>query len=227
MPLACVYINHGKQSVLAALFSLFQRHNPPSKVPLPAQLLPIKPNLPSNTRGRRIVRSFSDKSPGAPTPAPTSLAKLREPSTEQRKFISSHRRSRSLIPIIKIDHFDNIETPRKLSAGSLKMEPRTSESINPSAKPRRSTVCPDGSLPNSSAGSMDVDVGDRPAFRLFNPKSWGKDRPKVERRSSSPQLCQPPLPSLTGFLLLIGRAIVMGSEGHVQVRRGKQSPYAR
>ena len=165
---------------------------------MPAQSLSTKPNLPSNARGRRIVRSFSDKSLGAPTPAPTSLAKLREPSTEQRKFISSHRRSRSLIPIIKIDHFDNIETPRKLSAGLLKMEPRTSESIKPLPKPRRSTVCPDGSLPNSGAGNMDVGVGDRPAFRLFNPKSWGKDWPKVERRSSSPQLCQPPLPSLTG-----------------------------
>ena len=113
-------------------------------------------------------------------------------------MISSRRRSRSLIPIIKIDHFDNIETPRKLSAGSLKMEPRISESINLLPKPPRSTVCPDGPLPNSRTGNMDVGVGDRPAFRLFNPKSWGKDPPKVERRSSSPQLCQPPLPSLTG-----------------------------
>jgi hypothetical protein len=40
---------------------------------------------------------------------------------------------------------------------------------------------------------MGVGVGDRPAFRLFNPKSWGMDRPKVERRSSSAQLGQPPL----------------------------------
>ena len=39
---------------------------------------------------------------GAPTPTPTSLAKLREPSMEQRKFTSSHRRARPLIPIVKI-----------------------------------------------------------------------------------------------------------------------------
>ena len=112
--------------------------------------------------------------------------------------MSSHRRSRSLIPIIKIDHFDNVETPRKLSAGLLKMEPRISEAINPLPKPRRFTICPDGPLPNSSTENMDVGVGDRPAFRLFNPKSWGKDRPKVQRCTSSPQLCQPSLPLLTG-----------------------------
>jgi hypothetical protein len=194
IPLAYLYINHGKQSVLTALFSLFQRRNPPSKVPLPAQLLPTKPNLPSDARGRRIVRSFSDQSVRAPAPTPTPLAKLRESSTgEKRKIISSHRRSRSLIPIIKIDHFDNIETPRQLSAGLLEREPRISESINPLPKPQRFTICPDDSLANSSTGNTDVGVGDRLAFRLFNPKSWGKDRPKVERRCSSPELCQPPL----------------------------------
>jgi len=137
---------------------------------------------------------------GTPKPTPTSLGKLRETPTEKRKIISSHRRSRSLIPIIKIDHFDSIETPRQLSAELLKMEPRISESINPLPRPYRFTICLDDSLPNSggSTGNMGVGVGDRPGFRLFNPKSWGKDRPKVERRSSSPQLCQLPLPPLIG-----------------------------
>jgi len=137
---------------------------------------------------------------GTPKPTPTSLAKLRDTPAEKRKIISSHRRSRSLIPIIKIDHFDNIETPRRLSAELLKIEPRISESINPLPTPYHFTICLDGSLPKSggSTGNMVVGVGDRPGFRLFNPKSWGKDRPKVERRSSSPQLCQLPLATLTG-----------------------------
>lgn len=197
IPLAYLYINHGKQSVLTALFSLFQRRNSPSNITLPIQLLPTKPNLPPNARGRRIVRSFSDQSVGAPKPTPTPLAKLRESSNEERKIISSHRRSRSLIPIIKIDHFDNIETPRQLPAGLLKMEPPISESINPLPRPQHFTIYSDGSLANSSAGNVVIGVGDRPAFRLFNPKSWGKDRPKVERRCSSPQLCRQSLPLLT------------------------------
>ncbi|KIM47547.1 hypothetical protein M413DRAFT_439211 [Hebeloma cylindrosporum] len=191
-------------SVVTALFSVFQRRSPPSKNPVPAKSLPTKPNLPPNARGRRILRSFSDQSVGAPAPAPTpaSVAKLRESTTGKRKIISSHRRSRSLIPIIKIDHFDHIESPRQLSAGSLKIEPPIPESTvtNPLPKSYRFTISPDESLPKSGGSTANVVVGDRPAFRLFNPKSWGKDRPNVERRSSSPQLFHPPaaLPSLTG-----------------------------
>jgi len=174
-------------SVLAALFSIFQRPNRPNKVPSPTPLLPAKPKLPSNVRGRRIVRSFSDQSIKSPTPRPLP-AKLREPSSEKRIISSSHRRSRSLIPIIKIDHFDNIE-------------PRVSGPINTLPKPYHFTISPDDPAPSSesSTSSMGAGVGDRPPFRLFSLRSWGKDRPKVGGRSSSAQLGQPPLVHLTGF----------------------------
>jgi len=176
-------------SVLAALFSIFQRPNRPIKVPSPASLLPTKPKLPSTARGRRIVRSVSDQSikSSKPTPLPE---KSREPSSEKRIISSSHRRSRSLIPIIKIDHFDNIE-------------PRVSGPINHLPKPYYFTISPDDPAPSSESrtSSMGVGVGghDRSAFRLFSLKSWGKDWPKVGRHSSSGQLDQPPLVHPTEF----------------------------
>ncbi|KDR85668.1 hypothetical protein GALMADRAFT_218765 [Galerina marginata CBS 339.88] len=176
-------------SVLAALFSVFHRTNAQNVPTIP---LHTRPHLPSGSRGRHLVRSVSDKSPKASKlPPASSPAKPKETSSEkQRTRPHSLRRSKSMIPIITIDYFgstDSLRSGRTSADFTAKIEPQVAV-----PQPFVVPVPPTPETASSSASTSSAascSSNERPGFRLFGLKSWGKDKP-LQRRQSSPQLCQ-------------------------------------
>ncbi|KAF8807929.1 hypothetical protein BYT27DRAFT_7190021 [Phlegmacium glaucopus] len=92
-------------SVLAALFGIFNPFiNPPR-----ARSFHSRPHLPRKLRGPRTVRSFSDQSKKVTVHRPEHLSVERECTHDNVKAL--RRRSKSLIPVITIDHFGSTNSP--------------------------------------------------------------------------------------------------------------------
>jgi len=92
-------------SVLAALFGIFYPFiNPPR-----ARSSHARPHLPRKPRRPRIVRSFSDQTRKVTVPKPPEHLSIEKECTLDVK--SLRRRSKTLIPIITIDHFGSTNSP--------------------------------------------------------------------------------------------------------------------
>jgi len=184
-------------SVLAALLGLFHRSDIKPKPPSPRKL--AKPHLhptlsrsqPSSRPQRMpLRRSFSEQSPKSPVPISFSTPKLIESSQEgtmRRKMLASHRRSRS-IPIITIDFYDSIDNLRQVPVENANSS-LIDAPLPPLPKPKRLTfvvTAPERDVRPAPA----VESTERPVFRLANLwiKDKEKDRPRVSRRGSAPQL---------------------------------------
>jgi len=174
----------------------------------------------------RIARSFSDQSPKTVKKNPDSVNEKRKPlrtpksasasSAEKKRTelskgkdvgedtkpkersssLHSHRRSRSMVPIITIDFFGSTENLRPNSADFLKIEPRIKGTVVPLPKPLvTSPASPTSTSSNGSTSTCHTTAEkEKHTFRLFKP--WGKDKPKgvsLKRSRSSPQLCHGPL----------------------------------
>ncbi|CAA7264823.1 unnamed protein product [Cyclocybe aegerita] len=193
-------------SVLAAIFSLFPRPTKPPP-PLPKARPGIPPNIrvPSGSRARiPPKRSFSDQSPTSPAKLLLASEKLKELTVEEKKrarSLASHRRSRS-IPIITIDYFGSTETLRKkTSADFLRAEPKALPSVTePQVSFAAAPEVPErrGRTRSRPPPPTPMPCHDKQGFSLANLKPiFTKEKPKPERRQSSPQLCScPSLPPI-------------------------------
>jgi len=91
-------------SVLAALFGIFYPFiNPP-----PTRSSHARPHLPRKLRRPRIIRSFSDQTRKATMAKPPEHHPVEKACTQDVKSLP--RRSKSLIPIITIDHFGSVNS---------------------------------------------------------------------------------------------------------------------
>ncbi|KAF8167409.1 hypothetical protein B0H34DRAFT_792138 [Crassisporium funariophilum] len=144
------------------------------------------PSIPPNARCRPPLRTFSDQTL-AQKPAPEPFPESLDPERARKRI---HRRSRS-IPIITIDYFGSTDALRPTSADFLKVEPRFQVPVQPLPRPLTFIIT---SPPEHEAISLpNAPKPDRHGFRLSSLKpSWIKDKPKVERRRSSPHLDHPP-----------------------------------
>jgi len=97
-------------SILAALFGIFYPFIGPPRV----QSFHARPHLPRKLSRPRIVRSFSD-----PTGKVTVPKQPEHLSIEKDDVKSLRRRSKTLIPIITIDHFGSTN-----SSGYLNLSPK-------------------------------------------------------------------------------------------------------
>ncbi|KAF8204007.1 hypothetical protein BJ912DRAFT_941621 [Pholiota molesta] len=129
----------------------------------------------------------------------TAIKQLPEPPSKGRGP-HCHGRSRS-IPTMMVDHFDSTEHISRTSPDSSQAEPRMSGPIAPLPQPQ-SLVSPPSVQTTSTTKSNSICSAvttARPKPRLFDPKSWGKDK-RLKRCQSSPQLCKPPeMPFITSL----------------------------
>lgn len=155
--------------------------------------------IPPRLRSEGVLsRSFSEKEvvfsqspPSSPfeilRPLPTGAEKVPEPLLEKNKRRFHHQRSHS-IPAILVDNFDSSEYITWNSADHLDAEPRPPIHIEDASPP--ATIDP---IRRSATTHSFCDGKSRP--RIFNPKSWGKDKKSksLKRCRSSPQLYAGPL----------------------------------
>lgn len=87
--------------MLAALVGIFIRFSSPPR----ARPSYSRPHLPRKLRGPRTVRSFSGQSTKVTVPQPPEYLSVETECTPDVK--SLRRRSKSLVPIITIDHFES------------------------------------------------------------------------------------------------------------------------
>jgi len=137
-------------SVLAALFGIFY----PFITPPRAQSFHARPHLPRKLSRPRIVRSFSDQTGKVTVPKPLEQLSIEKECTHDVK--SLRRRSKTLIPIITIDHFGSTNSP-----GFLNLLPKP---VLPAETLLPTPVNTDGAAKDSSNMS----------------------RPRIKRRCSSP-----------------------------------------
>lgn len=132
----------------------------------------------------------------------TAIKQLPESPSEKDRGPHFHGRSRS-IPTIMVDHFDSTEHISRTSPDSSRVEPRISGPITPLPQPQ-SHISPPSSAQTISTTKSNCSnticsavTTARSKPRLFDPKSWGKDK-RLKRCQSSPQLSKPPeMPFIT------------------------------
>jgi len=115
-------------SVLAALFGIFSPFISPPRV----QSFHARPHLPRKLHRPRIVRSSSDQTGKVTVPKPPEHLSIEKEFAHDVK--SLRRRSKTLIPIITIDHFESTNflnplTKPVLPAETLLPKPANTEGV--------------------------------------------------------------------------------------------------